>query len=83
MTSSSASRPSRRAASAYPTSSATFALRSCCGGLNAFMYIFGMFVMLAKLVPMITAPSVPPSTMSIAEGDRIAMGLEPSMVAPR
>src|SRR3954464_13183730 len=47
------------------------------------MYIFGMFVMLAKLVPTITAPRVPPSTMLMAEGERIAMGLEPSMVAPR
>jgi chemotaxis protein MotA len=31
----------------------------------------------------ITAPRVPPSTMLMADGDRIAMGLEPSMVAPR
>src|SRR3954469_13178970 len=42
-----------------------------------------MLVMLAKLVPMITAPSVTPSTINIADGARIAMGFEPSMVAPR
>ena len=57
-------------------------MRSCGGGLNAFMYIFGMFLIASKLVPMITAPSVPPSTISMADGFRIAMGFEPSMVAP-
>ena len=36
----------------------------------------------SKLVPMITAPSVPPSTMSMADGFRMAMGFEPSMTAP-
>ena len=57
-------------------------MRSGGGGLNASMYIFGMFLMASKLVPMIDAPSVPPSTMSIADGFRMAMGFEPSMTAP-
>ena len=60
----------------------TFALRSGASELNTFMYIFGMFLIASKLVPMITAPSVPPSTMSMAEGFRMAMGFEPSMTAP-
>src|SRR3712207_9010689 len=38
--------------------------------LNAFMYIFGMFLIESKLVPTIVAPSVPPSTISMAEGLR-------------
>ena len=36
----------------------------------------------SKLVPMMQAPSVPPSTMSMADGFRMAMGFEPSMTAP-
>ena len=34
------------------------------------------------LVPVMTAPNVPPSTISIADGFRTAMTLEPSIVAP-
>ena len=58
------------------------ALRSGGSALNAFMYSFGIALIESKLVPTITAPSVPPSTMSIADGFRMAMGFEPSMTAP-
>jgi hypothetical protein len=58
-------------------------LRSSGSGLNAFLNIFGMFLIDSKLVPVIVAPSVPTSTISIADGLRTAMTCEPSIVAPR
>ncbi len=79
---SSASRPSRRACSAKPTSRWTRPVTSSSGGLNASLYSVGMRLQSSMPTDASVAPRVPPSTIRNAGMSMNEAGEVPLMIPP-